>query len=99
MHEYFLSSYEEGISKGARHTTKIGQQATMPAQASFAMLVSHIIQGEEVRPQPAIKSAQSALPMEKAKARPAQNCKVDAAGVYDVYSGSFWSTMVDLMPN
>ena len=72
----------------------------MPAQASsIAMFVSHLLQGEEVRPQPAAKSAPSAHATEKAKARPpAQNCKVDA-GVYDVYSGSFWSTMVDIMPN
>lgn len=36
----------------------------------------------------------------KKKAQPpAQGCRADAAGVYDVYSGTFWSSMVDIMPN
>lgn len=73
----------------------------MPAQASsLAMFVSHLLHGEEVRPQPASRSSTSAHANEKRKVQaPPQGCKVDAAGVYDVYSGTFWSSMVDIMPN
>lgn len=71
----------------------------MPAQASgIAVFVAHLLHGdgEEVKRQTFTKSPASSQTEKKA---PAQGCRADGAGVYDVYSGTFWSSMVDIMPN
>jgi hypothetical protein len=64
------------------------------------MIVSHLLHGEDVKPQTTSQSPASGHATDRKKAQPtAQGCRADAAGVYDVYSGTFWSSMVDIMPN